>query len=146
LALPYYSHRRLSVRLWRTAAGRGFSLRLTTASAQCLRLSDRFFISCLFFFFCVSGLEKSMPGAGLRFLSPQTDIRRSCKTTITGPVRCAACLFTSQLHQIILLVDGGTTGSRNLPKTQRRYGRESNPRQRELKSDALYSLLHHTRD
>ena len=43
LALPYYSRHGHCVS-WGTAEGQKFLLRLTTASAQCLHLFERFFI------------------------------------------------------------------------------------------------------
>jgi len=48
LALPYYSQRGLLASMG-AAAGQNFLPRLTTASAQCLRLSERFFIFAVFY-------------------------------------------------------------------------------------------------
>jgi len=48
LALPYYSQRGLLASMG-AAAGQKFLPRLTTASAQCLRLSERFFIFAVFY-------------------------------------------------------------------------------------------------
>jgi len=41
-------------------------------------------------------------GADLRFLSPQPDTSLHCRTTDTGLVHRAVCLFTSQVSLVLI--------------------------------------------